>query len=152
MEEIRAATMRVIQEKITGQDVTEEFIDLEARIKNQKALETQFLEIMKAPEKSRTRWKSRGQLADVRTEIEKLAGRKRFLENQASLSTINVTLQSPAQIINEAGFWYSIRSAFSDGVDCGGSDRSLPDSVCHCPASAPYFHRAPDWIGYQVRY
>src|SRR5712664_3476154 len=44
MEEIRGVANRVLQEKRTGQDVTEEFIDLEARIKNQKALEVQFLE------------------------------------------------------------------------------------------------------------
>ena len=117
MEEIRAAATRVIQEKITGQDVTEEFIDLEARIKNQKALEGQFLEIMKRAGKVEDALEVQRQLADVRTEIEKLEGRKRFLENQASLSTINITLQSPTQIVNAAGFWYSIRSAFSDGVD-----------------------------------
>ena len=117
MEEIRATALRVIQEKITGQDVTEEFIDLEARIKNQKALEGQFLEIMKRAGKVEDALEVQRQLADVRTEIEKLEGRKRFLENQASLSTINVTLQSPTQIVNAAGFWYSIRSAFSDGVD-----------------------------------
>src|SRR5947209_2551792 len=57
------------------------------------------------------------QLAEVRTEIEKLEGRRRFLENQSSLSTINVTLQPPTQIVNATGFWYSVRSAFSDGVD-----------------------------------
>jgi Domain of unknown function (DUF4349) len=117
MEEIRAAASRVIQEKITGQDVTEEFIDLEARIKNQRALEAQFLEIMKRAGKVEDALEVQRELADVRTEIEKLEGRKRFLENQTSLSTINVTLQSPTQIVNAAGFWYSIRSAFSDGVD-----------------------------------
>jgi hypothetical protein len=117
MEEIRATAIRVIQEKITGQDVTEEFIDLEARIKNQKALETQFLEIMKRAGKVEDALEVQRQLADVRTELEKLEGRKRFLENQASLSTVNITLQSPTQIVNAAGFWYSIRSAFSDGVD-----------------------------------
>jgi hypothetical protein len=57
------------------------------------------------------------ELAEVRTGIEKLEGRKRFLENQASLSTINVTLQPPTQIVNAAGFWYNVKSAFSDGVD-----------------------------------
>src|SRR6266480_4449722 len=35
MEEIRGVASRVVQEKRTGQDVTEEFIDLEARMKNQ---------------------------------------------------------------------------------------------------------------------
>src|SRR5712664_2973213 len=61
------------------------------------------------------------QIAEVRTEIEKLEGRKRFLENQASLSTITVTLQSPTQIVNAAGFWYSSRSAFSDGVEAAAA-------------------------------
>ena len=33
------------------------------------------------------------------------------------IATINVTLQPPTKIVNTAGFWYSVRSAFSDGVD-----------------------------------
>src|SRR5258705_4786356 len=46
LDQIRSTGSRVIQEKITGQDVTEEFIDLEARIKTQKAVESQFVESM----------------------------------------------------------------------------------------------------------
>jgi Domain of unknown function (DUF4349) len=117
MDEIRAVGARVIQEKVTGQDVTEEFMDLEARIKNQKALELQFLEIMKRAGKVDDALSVQRELGEVRTEIEKLEGRRRFLENQSSLSTINVTLQPPTQIVNATGFWYSVRSAFSDGFD-----------------------------------
>jgi hypothetical protein len=117
MEEIRGVANRVVQEKRTGQDVTEEFIDLEARIKNQKALEIQFLEIMKRAGKVEDALEVQRQIADVRTEIEKLEGRKRFLENQASLSTINVTLQTPTQIVNAVGFGHDVRSAFAEGVD-----------------------------------
>ena len=117
MEEIRAVGARVVQEKVTGQDVTEEFMDLDARIKNQKALEAQFLEIMKRAGKVDDALSVQRELAEVRTEIEKLEGRRRFLENQSSLSTINVTLQPPTQIVNATGFGYSVRSAFSDGVD-----------------------------------
>jgi len=117
VEEIRQVGNRIIQEKRTGQDVSEEFIDLEARIKNQKALENQFLEIMKRAGKVADALEVQTQLADVRTEIEKLEGRKRFLENQASLSTITVTLQTPTQIVTAVGFWYNVRSAFADGVD-----------------------------------
>ena len=92
-------------------------MDLEARIKNQKALELQFLEIMKRAGKVEDALSVQTELAGVRTEIEKLEGRRRFLENQASLSTINITLQPPAQIVNATGFSYSVRAAFSDGVD-----------------------------------
>jgi hypothetical protein len=118
MEEIRALGIRVSQEKVTGQDVTEEFIDLEARIKNQKALEGQFIEIMKRAGKVEDALQVQRELAEVRTEIEKLEGRRRFLENQASLSTIHVTLQTPTQIVvNAAGFWFNLKSAFADGFE-----------------------------------
>jgi len=108
----------VIPEKITGQDVTEEFIDLEARIKTQKALELQFLEIMKQATKVADALEVQRQIAEVRTEIEKLEGRKRFLESRASMSTITVTLHSPTAIaVSASGFGRTIRQAVGESVD-----------------------------------
>ncbi len=118
LDQIRSAGSRVIQEKVSGQDVTEEFIDLEARIKTQKALESQFLEIMKQAHKVVDALEVQRQVAEVRTEIEKLEGRKRFLENRASLSTISVSLQSPTAIaVNPSSFGRNIREAVADSVD-----------------------------------
>jgi uncharacterized membrane protein YdfJ with MMPL/SSD domain len=118
LDQIRSTGSRVIQEKITGQDVTEEFIDLEARLKTQKALEQQFLEIMKQAHKVEDALEVQRQIADVRTEIEKLEGRKRFLENRASLSTITVNLQSSTAIaVNTTGFGRDIREALAESVD-----------------------------------
>jgi uncharacterized protein DUF4349 len=117
LEQIRATASRVIQEKTTGQDVTEEFIDLEARIKTQKALELQFLEIMKQAHKVPDALEVQRQIAEVRTEIEKLEGRKRFLENRASLSTITIGLQTPAAIaVNTSGFGRNIKEAVADSL------------------------------------
>jgi hypothetical protein len=118
MEEIRAVGTRKIQEKVTGQDVTEEFMDLEARIKNQKALELQFLEIMKRAGKVDDALSVQTQLAQVRTEIEKLEGRKNFLANRSSLSTITVNIQTPTPIVVSAtGFGRTVRDAVSDSLD-----------------------------------
>jgi len=117
-DQILSTGSRVIQQKKTGQDVTEEFIDLEARIKTQNALELQFLEIMKQATKVPDALEVQRQIAEVRTEIEKLEGRKRFLENRATLSTITVSLQSPAAIaVNTSSFRRSVREAVGDGVD-----------------------------------
>ena len=118
LDQIRSTGSRVIQEKITGNDVTEEFIDLEARTKTQKALESQFLEIMKQAHKVPDALEVQRQIAEVRTEIEKLEGRKRFLENRASLSTISVSLQSPTAIaVNTSSFGRNIREAVAESVD-----------------------------------
>ncbi len=57
------------------------------------------------------------ELANVRTEIEKIEGRKRFLENQTSLSTISVTIQPPSPLVSTTGFFHSVAGAFGEGVD-----------------------------------
>ena len=119
LEQIRSAGERVVQEKVSGQDVSEEYLDVEARLRNKKALEGQFLEIMKQARKVEDALDVQSQLADVRTEIERLEGRRRFLENQAALSTITTTLQMPQPIIaaTTTGFGTTIKQAFGDAVD-----------------------------------
>ena len=117
VDEIRAVGNRVRAEKITGQDVTEEYIDLEARIRTKKALEAQFMEIMKQAHKVSDALEVQSQLAEVRTEIEQLEGRRRYLERQSSLSTIKVTLLPPMAIVSTTGFFYNVKGAFGDGID-----------------------------------
>jgi hypothetical protein len=119
--EIRAVGRRINAEKITGQDVTEEFIDLDARLRAQRALEAQFLEIMKRADKVSDALEVHSKLAGVRTEIEQIEGRRRFLENQAALSTINATLQPPSPLVgaNTSGFLHGVRQAFGDGLEIG---------------------------------
>ncbi|MGA9998153.1 MAG: DUF4349 domain-containing protein [Pyrinomonadaceae bacterium] len=117
LEEMRGVGTGVRQEKVTGQDVTEEFIDVEAHIRTKKALEAQFLEIMKQAHSVSDALEVQRQLAEVRGEIERLEGRRRYLENQSSLSTITVTLQAPTPFVNTTGFFYNIKRAFGDGID-----------------------------------
>ena len=117
-DEIKKLAGNTPSENVTSQDVTEDFIDLQARIKTQKALEVQFLEIMRQANKIADALEVQRQIAEVRTDIEKLEGRKRFLENRSSLSTINVNIQTPKPVITvtETGFRQSLREAVSDSI------------------------------------
>jgi hypothetical protein len=118
LNEIRQTASRVIVESIKGEDVTEEFIDIEARLKTQKALEAQFLEIMKRSNTVADALNVQTEIARVRGDIEKIEGRKRFLESQASLSTIKIKLQTPAAFsTNSAGFFGKLGQAFGSGFD-----------------------------------
>jgi hypothetical protein len=118
-DEIRKTGIRVLHEKLSGKDVTEEFVDLEARLRAQKALEAQYLEIMKRASKISDVLEVQQKLTEVRTQIEQQEGRRRYLENQSALSTINISLQTPAPLVaaTQTGFWASIRNSFGDGVD-----------------------------------
>lgn len=117
-DEIKQLAGNTPEEQVKSQDVTEDFIDLEARIKTQKALEIQFLEIMRGTTKIADALEVQRQIAGVRTEIEQLEGRKRFLENRSSLSTINVNIRTPKPVIavTQTGFSHSLREAVSDSV------------------------------------
>lgn len=116
LEEIRKVSNRVVVETIKGQDVTEEFVDIEARLKAKKALEEQFLEIMKQSKTVADTLNVQKELANVRGEIEQIEGRKRFLENQTSLSTIKIRLQTPTAFSgNSSGFFYRLKESLSDG-------------------------------------
>ena len=118
LDEIKSLASTTPEEHVASEDVTEDFIDLEARIKTQKALEVQFLEIMRQANKVADALEVQRQIAEVRTEIEKLEGRKRFLENRSSLSTITVNIQTPkpAIVVNSTGFGQSLREAVSDSI------------------------------------
>ena len=118
LDEIRRAATRVIVETVKGEDVTEEFIDIEARLKAKKSLETQFMEIMKRANSVEDALSVQTELAEVRGEIEKIEGRKRFLENQASLSTIKIKLQTPAVFSTESdGFFSRFKESIGRGFD-----------------------------------
>lgn len=116
LEEIRKTSSRIVQETVSGQDVTEEFIDLEARIKTKKALEQQYLDIMKRASSIDETMDIQARIANVRTEIEQIEGRARFLENQSSLSNIRVEIQSPTALANSTGFFHQLKGAFGSGL------------------------------------
>ncbi|MBX3291465.1 MAG: DUF4349 domain-containing protein [Acidobacteria bacterium] len=116
LEEIRKTASRVVSETVKGQDVTEEFVDIEARLKAKRALEEQFMLIMKRASTVEDALEVQRELAEVRGEIEVIEGRKRFLENQIGLSTIKLRIQTPAMISTGGG---SFGSQLTDAVNSG---------------------------------
>jgi hypothetical protein len=116
LEEIRKTGTLLISETVKGQDVTEEFIDIEARLKAKKALEAQVMDIMRRANTIDEAIDVQGRLADVRADIEKIEGRKRFLENQSSLSTIKVRMQTAKVFAaSSRGFGGRLADSFDAG-------------------------------------
>lgn len=80
-------------EDSSSQDVTEEFADTQARIKNLKATEEQILRLLAKAEKIEDILVIQRELTGVREQIERLQGRLNVLERRAAFSTITVTLR-----------------------------------------------------------
>ncbi len=74
-----------------AQDVTEEYVDLEARIENKKKLESRILTMLEERTgKLSEVLEIERELARVREEIERMEGRLRFLKDRTSLATITI--------------------------------------------------------------
>ena len=94
---------KVTERNVSGQDVTEEFVDLQARIRNLERHEHQLLTFMDRATKVADLLAIEQELARVRGEIEHLTGRLRFVANRVELATLEVTLRERTQ--RGTGFW-----------------------------------------------
>jgi len=94
----------ITQRQISGQDVTEEFVDLGSRIRNLERHEQRLLSFMDRATKVSDLLAIEEQLARVRGEIEQLTGRLRFLERSADLATVAVAVKQKAKKTS-GGLW-----------------------------------------------
>lgn len=75
---------------ISRRDVTEEFVDLEARLKAKRELEKRYLELLKQAKNVKEMLEIERELSTIREEIEAKQGRLNYLKDQVSMSTVNV--------------------------------------------------------------
>lgn len=89
----------IVSESVSGQDVTEQVIDMEARIKNKQAEEEAYANILKVQtQKVSDILEVTQALNNVRGEIESLQGQLKYLNSQADMSTITIALSEEPQV------------------------------------------------------
>jgi hypothetical protein len=89
---------------VSGQDVTQEYTDLESRLRNMEAQEEVLLELMAESDDVSDSIEVQRELSNVQEQIEIIKGRMNYLDNMVSLSTIEVYLHEP-EPISEASGW-----------------------------------------------
>jgi hypothetical protein len=96
--EVKRLAIKVESERTATTDVTERFVDIEARLVNAKAEETQYLNIMKEADTVEDTLKVAERLAGVRERIERLEAQLKILKQQIKMSSLVVSLTSEAEI------------------------------------------------------
>ncbi len=76
--------------EIVLQDVTEEFVDIEARLLAKQKLEERYLQLLSKATTVKDMLEIERQIANIREEIEAQQGRLKFLQNRVSMSTLHI--------------------------------------------------------------
>lgn len=91
------SSYRALSAQMNSQDVTDQYVDLQSRLTNAQAQETQLLDIMKQAVKVDDILKVRQELNSVQQEIEQIKGQLRLMDNQVGYSTVSIALSEAAK-------------------------------------------------------
>jgi hypothetical protein len=117
----------VLNESTQGQDVTMEYIDLAANIKNSKAEEESYINLMKKTGSVEEILSVTRQLAEVRGRIERLEAQKRYLENRTDMSTISIQLTEETRVNVPSRTWQPLEVLRQSVRDLVSSLQGLVD-------------------------
>ncbi len=83
------------EKQITSEDVTEQFIDLEARLKSKKELEARYIDLLRKATKVSDIIEIEQQINVIREEIESKEGQLNYMKSRVSMSTLNINFYKP---------------------------------------------------------
>jgi hypothetical protein len=92
LRQLEKLAMKVHSRHVTGEDVTEEFVDLESRLKSKQAVEERLYQFLKEAKDTKDLLAISNDLARVQEEIEQIKGRMKYLQNQSALSIVTIHL------------------------------------------------------------
>lgn len=93
LEELRDLGREVTADTVEGEDVTEEFVDLQARERNLLAAEASLVELYDQAESVDDTLSIQRELTEIRGQIERVQGRIQFLEQRTDFSQIRLNVQ-----------------------------------------------------------
>jgi hypothetical protein len=96
---VEALAMKVESKQITVQDVTGEYVDIGSRLSAKQKIEARFLEIVKQAKTIEDILRVEEQIGSVQSEIESMQGRLKFLSNQASYGTLELTYHKHYSVV-----------------------------------------------------
>ncbi|MGQ9927398.1 MAG: DUF4349 domain-containing protein [Chloroflexaceae bacterium] len=121
---VEGLARKVFSRTISGDDVTEEFVDLESRLRNLEATRDRLLDLLSRADEVEAALQVNEALTDVQGQIEQIQGRMKYLQQSAAFSTITVEVRPvplPPAIIEEDGWkpLHVAREALRDLVGFG---------------------------------
>ena len=107
---------KIESKNISTLDVTEEFVDIEARIKTKKELEERYKELLKKANTVNDILSIEREIGNIRTEIESVEGRMKYLTDRISYSSLTISFYEPGETGSSTfGFGSKVCKAVKNG-------------------------------------
>lgn len=90
LDDISKGVTQFDEKTISQQDVTEEFVDIQARLKAKRALEDRYLSLLVKAKNVKEMLEIERELSKIREQIERAEGRLKYLGNKVSMSTLHI--------------------------------------------------------------
>ena len=100
---------------IEVKDVTEEFVDIHARLKTKKELEKRYLELLKKAGSIKEMLAVEEQIGMLRADIESIEGRLKYLESRVAYSEVSISFYQ--QLASETAYGRKFKNGFKNGWD-----------------------------------
>ena len=112
VKDFKGLAEKVLTERVTGEDVTDQYVDLDSQLKNLEAARARIVELFQKATHAGEALEVNRALTEVQGQIEQISGRMKYLRQSAALSSIAVTLtQESAVPMVEEGGWKPLRVA-----------------------------------------
>ena len=115
--ELSGSVKKIDEKSITVQDVTEEFIDNTARLAVKKETEQGYLRLLNQAKTIKDILDIQNELQDIRSDIESIEGRLRYLKNSVNFSMLHISMYQQIEAASETGsVFMPIWDAIKGGV------------------------------------
>jgi hypothetical protein len=105
----------VLYQAENADDVTQQHVDMTARLDNLRAEEERLREFFSAANKVEEMLAVERELARVRGEIESLDAQVKYIERQAAMATVTIDLTEPKPLVRPSGDDWGFGQAITDG-------------------------------------
>jgi len=106
------------QRTVSSKDVTEEFVDLQARLKAKRELENRYIELLQKAQNVKEILEIERELSNIREEIEAKQGRLEYLKSRVAMSTVTIEVY---KVTSETGvtesYGQKMKNALAGGWD-----------------------------------
>lgn len=127
---VEGLAKKVLSRTISGDDVTEEFVDLESQLRNLEATRDRLRALLDQATRVQDALEVNQALTDVQGQIETIQGRMKYLQQSAAFSTIQVYLRPvPVVALVQEGSWQPLTVARHALRDLIGLGQELVNTV-----------------------